>query len=288
MFNKTMFKGYLLPEKTSEDLTEKWLLMSSPIPVLAILITYLGFVLKIGPGFMRNRPPYNLKLFLVIYNIFQVVISISVFYKAVEHLLQYGLIIQNQCLTENKEFEIKTASIVHFYFLSKITELLDTIFFVLRKRDRQVSFLHVYHHTFAVFFGWCSARFEPAYIFIFIGVLNSFVHIIMYAYYGLSAFPNLTKYLWWKKYITKMQLVQFFLMILYLLLTPLMSSCRSSNLFILTLVINNLLFVYLFSNFYVKEYLKSRQSEKNINKSTPGVINSSDISHYKLMDKKFT
>lgn len=82
--------------------------------------------------------------------------------------------------------------------------------------------------------------------------------------------------------------VQFFLMILYLLLTPLMSSCRSSNLFILTLVINNLLFVYLFSNFYVKEYLKSRQSEKNINKSTPGVINRSDISHYKLMDKKFT
>jgi elongation of very long chain fatty acids protein 4 len=39
-------------------------------------------------------------------------------------------------------------------------------------------------------------------------MLNSFVHTIMYAYYGLSALgPWVQKYLWWKKYITQMQLV---------------------------------------------------------------------------------
>lgn len=40
------------------------------------------------------------------------------------------------------------------------------------------------------------------------GVINSFVHIVMYSYYLLSAFgPEVQKYLWWKKHITNMQMV---------------------------------------------------------------------------------
>lgn len=42
----------------------------------------------------------------------------------------------------------------------------------------------------------------------FIGLLNTFVHIIMYSYYGLAAIgPHMQKYLWWKKYLTSLQLV---------------------------------------------------------------------------------
>lgn len=45
-----------------------------------------------------------------------------------------------------------------------------------------------------------------------LGFLNSFVHIWMYAYYGLAAMgPHMQKYLWWKKYLTKLQLVNAFL-----------------------------------------------------------------------------
>lgn len=39
------------------------------------------------------------------------------------------------------------------------------------------------------------------------GVLNSLIHVIMYSYYALSAVPALRKYLWWKRYLTQMQLV---------------------------------------------------------------------------------
>jgi hypothetical protein len=38
-------------------------------------------------------------------------------------------------------------------------------------------------------------------------VLNSAVHVFMYAYYGLSVIPSLRDKLWWKKYITMFQLV---------------------------------------------------------------------------------
>lgn len=41
-------------------------------------------------------------------------------------------------------------------------------------------------------------------------MVNSLVHIIMYTYYGLSALGSkaVNKYLWWKKYLTIMQLVR--------------------------------------------------------------------------------
>jgi hypothetical protein len=38
--------------------------------------------------------------------------------------------------------------------------------------------------------------------------INSFVHVLMYSYYGLAALgPKVQKYLWWKKYLTWIQLV---------------------------------------------------------------------------------
>lgn len=38
----------------------------------------------------------------------------------------------------------------------------------------------------------------------FFGLLNTFVHIIMYTYYMLAAMgPEMQKYLWWKKYLTQ-------------------------------------------------------------------------------------
>lgn len=97
---------------------------------------------------------------------------------------------------------------VYVYFLAKISELLDTVFFVLRKRDRQVTFLHLYHHTVMPMISWGTTKYYPGGHGTFIGLINSFVHIIMYAYYLLSALgPQMQKYLWWKKYITNMQMV---------------------------------------------------------------------------------
>lgn len=40
------------------------------------------------------------------------------------------------------------------------------------------------------------------------GIINSFVHVIMYSYYFLTSYrPELKKSLWWKKHITQIQLV---------------------------------------------------------------------------------
>lgn len=56
---------------------------------------------------------------------------------------------------------------------------------------------------------WFGVRFVPGGFGTFHALLNSFIHVLMYAYYGLSALgPQYQKYLWWKRYMTKMQLVK--------------------------------------------------------------------------------
>lgn len=38
--------------------------------------------------------------------------------------------------------------------------------------------------------------------------INSSIHVLMYGYYGLAALgPHMQKYLWWKKYLTIIQMV---------------------------------------------------------------------------------
>lgn len=96
----------------------------------------------------------------------------------------------------------------YVYFIAKLTELLDTIFFVLRKKDNQVSFLHLYHHTVMPMISWGCTKYFPGGHGTFIGVINSFVHIVMYFYYMLAAMgPEFQKYLWWKHWITNLQMV---------------------------------------------------------------------------------
>lgn len=45
--------------------------MSTPWPMLSILIVYGIFVLKVGPKMMENREPYNIKYILMVYNLTQ-------------------------------------------------------------------------------------------------------------------------------------------------------------------------------------------------------------------------
>lgn len=54
-----------------------------------------------------------------------------------------------------------------------------------------------------------------------LGLINSFIHVIMYVYYMLSAIPSMQKYLWWKRYLTIMQIVSSFFFCLTLSHGPL-------------------------------------------------------------------
>ena len=54
-------------------------LMNSPIPTLLICAAYVYLVKVAGPAYMKDRPPMNIKAFMVCYNAFQVFVSGYIF-----------------------------------------------------------------------------------------------------------------------------------------------------------------------------------------------------------------
>lgn len=51
---------------------------------------------------------------------------------------------------------------VWWYYFSKVLEFTDTFFFIIRKKDNQLSFLHIYHHSTMFAFWWIGIKWVPS------------------------------------------------------------------------------------------------------------------------------
>ncbi|XP_039748941.1 elongation of very long chain fatty acids protein 7-like [Pararge aegeria] len=243
-----------------EKLIHEWFIMRSPIPLAAIMSCYWIFVLKLGPMYMKKKEPLHVKKYLVAYNIFQVLFSLYTTCKALYVLRTYSLF-PSICPGDPKELRILLTRGCYIYLIAKLSELFDTIFFVLKKNKRQITFLHVYHHSITIIMAWIAIKIDsvnPSGAFIV--ALNGIVHIVMYTYYGLSAFPSMTKHLWWKKYITTLQLVQFCVIILHHFVSYKIARCNEFNIIFVAVIFHLFLFVYLFLNFYIKTYTNRQKT----------------------------
>lgn len=152
----------------------------------------------------------------------------------------------------------------YWYYIAKMIELLDTVFFVLKKNQHQVTFLHVYHHSVMVLWAYYYLKYAFGEQGVVIGFMNSFVHIIMYTYYLLAALgPQMKKYLWWKRYLTGLQLVQFCTMIVVLAVTSILD-CNVPKRVTVILSFLVVSFLYLFSRFYIKSYRGGAAAPKQL------------------------
>lgn len=259
-----LVEGYHdLMDNKSDQRVKDWFLMSSPFPTLAICLTYVFTVKVLGPKLMENRKPFELKNILIFYNLFQVIFSVWLFYESLKSgwFTTYSFRCQPVDYSRSPE-AMRTVHGCWWYYFSKFTEFFDTIFFVMRKKFDHVSKLHVIHHGIMPMSVWFGVKFTPGGHSTFFGMLNTFVHIVMYSYYLLAALgPKVQKYLWWKKYLTALQMVQFVLVFLHAF-QLLFIDCDYPRAFVWWIGMHAVLFYYLFSDFYKQAYLKKAKREK--------------------------
>lgn len=139
------------------------------------------------------------------------------------------------------------------FYIQKFWEFMDTWFFILRKSFRQVSFLHLFHHSsITVVVGmilphdFCGDMYLPVF-------LNSFVHVLMYAHYLVTALGIRS---WWREYLTSLQLIQFVLIStqsLYALYRG--PDCGVPDWAKFLLIAYMCSMLLLFGNFFVRRYL---------------------------------
>lgn len=236
-------------------------LMSSPVPSAIILIVYY-IIAYYGRTIMANRRPFQMKYFVLTYNFGMVLFSM---YMAKEFAMAgwlTGYQLGCQPIDYTKKGD-RMAFVTYLFFISKMVELTDTIIFIMKKKFHQLTFLHLFHHGFLPFNWWFGIKFIPGGWGTFHAFINTMVHSVMYMYYFLSAGgPAIQKYLWWKKYITTIQIAQFILVIGHTLSTFLfVKNCDYPQLAVKLVLFYNFCFLFLFLNFYMKTYKSKPQKE---------------------------
>lgn len=235
-----------------------WLLMESPVPTLTLVAVYVAFVKVIGPAWMANKKPYDLRSAMFAYNMCVVVCNMCLVVETFRVLFRSGSRIACRIDDLSDPNGLRMAEMGWWFFFLKLVEFTDTVFFVLRKKFHQISTLHVVHHAVVPVSVWFGFRVEPGNYNFFFPFVNSIVHSVMYTYYGLAALgPHVQKYLWWKKYLTTFQMMQFVVVFIYITLLSL-GSCKVSKFIIYLNIFLASLFLLMFYDYFRSTYIKKK------------------------------
>ncbi|XP_017096688.2 very long chain fatty acid elongase 7 [Drosophila bipectinata] len=197
------------------------LLLADPWFMITVLGLYLYVVNSVLPQFMLFRKPFELKKFMLLHNVIQVVSCIYVI-REILFVTDNGVIYFWKCrqLSQSTENVRRHFSLAYFLFWLKLSELVETMIFVLRQKQNQVTKLHLFHHVATLTLVYLLIHYNQngssAY---FCAFLNSIVHIIMYSYYFVAAVADksIVRTLQpIKKSITVIQMVQFALILVQL------------------------------------------------------------------------
>ncbi|XP_044761387.1 elongation of very long chain fatty acids protein 4-like isoform X3 [Coccinella septempunctata] len=251
-----VYDFYLWTLSLADERTKGWPLVDSPVPMLTYIAIYL-LIVWAGPRYMKNRPPFKLNWLLLPYNFCMAALNAYIAAKLLiaSTRLRYSYICE-PCRQRFHPDELQITDAVWWYYFSKLLEFCDTIFFILRKKDQQLTFLHVYHHSTMFFLWWIGIKWVPSGSSFLPAMVNSGIHVLMYSYYGLAALgPAISRYLWWKKYLTILQMIQF-TTALILGVNGIRTGCEFPLWMHYTLIFYMLSFIVLFGNFYVKAYLE--------------------------------
>ncbi|KAK7868142.1 hypothetical protein R5R35_003018 [Gryllus longicercus] len=258
-----LHKAYLLINyEWADPRVQSLPLMTRPFTVLGLVVAYALFADRLGPWIMRDRKPFELKTTLIVYNALQIIANIYIFYKFGSQFWFTTYSWRCEPIdTSNSPSALEMIRLVNLYFWLKITDLLDTIFFVLRKKNNQISFLHLYHHSNMVFLSWGGVKYFPGGHGTFLGLINTFVHTCMYTYYLIAViYPH---NIWWKKYVTQLQLVQHTMVGLHLAQLFVSNPCNFPMLGPMLLMPQIIFLILLFSHFYQRTYCrKAAQDSK--------------------------
>ncbi|XP_068620503.1 very long chain fatty acid elongase 7-like [Battus philenor] len=245
-----------------------WPLMTSPWPLITIIYGYLALIKLVLPAYMSHRQPYELKTVIRWYNIVQIVANAIVTWGIMTSgwttTYHFGCMLPDYSMNPEP---LRMLRFMWWTIILKLMELFETVFFLLRKKERQASFLHVYHHVSTLVIVWSGTKYVGGGITSFSPMINNAVHVIMYSYYLLSSegSPTIKAFLIkYKKWITIMQMIQFTLMIVYSA-QVFMPSCPAP-LGITIIYFPNVIFVYyMFYDFFKRNYVNDKQNENRRN-----------------------
>lgn len=229
---------------------------NSWIPIVSVIAYCL--MLALGPKMMEKRERFDLRYPLAYWNLLLAVFSFIGMIRTVPH---FFLLMQTHGWQEvvcGAPEPLYGDGAVGFwvaaFVLSKVFELIDTLFIVLRKRP--LIFLHWYHHITVLLFTWfCYSYENPGIVFV---AMNYTVHAVMYGYYYLMAMKM--KPSWMPpQAITVMQISQMVVGVAvatnYVMTLRSGGACHVHVPLLYSCAVMYSSYLYLFASFFVKRFI---------------------------------
>ena len=144
---------------------------------------------------------------------------------------------------------------MYLFYISKYYDYIDTIIIVLNRNFHQLSYLHVFHHSTVSTLMLYNYKLVPYCGDMYFAIMyNSIIHVLLYYYYLLSSLYT-KKTIWWAKYFTAMQLVQFVFCNIQQIGSLTTSKKYPAYIREINILYGSYMF-YLFIQFYIKRYIK--------------------------------
>ncbi|KAF9352144.1 hypothetical protein BGX34_000161 [Mortierella sp. NVP85] len=179
--------------------------LSTQFEVAMWTVSYLAVIFG-GRQIMKTQEAFKLKTLFIIHNFLLTITSGALLLLFIENLVpilaRHGLF---YAVCDDGAWTQRLELLYYLNYLVKYWELADTVFLVLKKKP--LEFLHYFHHSMTMILcfvqlgGHTSVSWVPI-------TLNLTVHVLMYYYYMRSAAGVR---IWWKQYLTTMQIIQFVL-----------------------------------------------------------------------------
>ncbi len=265
-YEKKFFNSHFIHNK-KEWMLNNWH-MSIFYSILYIVAVHLG------QHIMKTRQKFDLRRGLVSWSFvlaaFSIVGTIRVWPEFIYTFKTYGF-----------QYTICDDSYIHgvngcwslLFCISKVPELIDTLFIVLRKQP--LIFLHWYHHASVLIYCWYSSK-DFASTGRWFVLMNFTVHAGMYTYYGFKALRfNIPK--WVNIVITSAQLSQMFfgigINVAAFQAKRRGDKCHISDENIMWSFIMYFSYFCLFFKFFYTAYIAKPKLKKSANNVTNGDVN---------------
>jgi len=212
---------------------------------------YFGITFVLYLIMSRKKTPFGLKPLIAVYNAICVFLAGYVVYGIIRYKLKHpGNFACNPVdLSEDGKY---LAWIIWVFLAQKFWEFADTWFFILRKSFRQVTFLHLFHHSSITFVIGSIVVYDHNGNMYLPVALNAFVHVLMYSHYLVTVLGMKS---WWRHYLTSLQLIQFMIITTQSIVAYIQGpSCGLDfEKALLTVYMGSMLI--LFGNFFVRQYI---------------------------------
>jgi hypothetical protein len=163
------------------------------VPCVAVAVYLTSIV--VGNKLMSTRERFDLRYILAGWNGFLAIFSLVGAVRTVTHLfwnLNRWPLRDTICVPAEADWGAGATGLwVGLFIYSKLFELFDTFFIVVRKRP--LAFIHWYHHVTVLLYCWHAYATEAPHALYFVA-MNYSVHAIMYGYYCLMALRIMPKW----------------------------------------------------------------------------------------------